>query len=420
MSDLIRQLEFTLVRLETRLGELLSALQQAVHRRVAVQLIPPYLLERILTNVSLGLPENVDLIKGLQDLPFYYEYIETGIMATKKGILLSLSIPLREVDTQFEVFKIFVFPTTVLNNTYIQFDVSDMYLAVNMAQRTHIGLSAEYVGRCTGPDDFKVCPSDSAILTNEVKTCAISIYLQTDSLHTSCDRRVYATPPPLSLLRHGTTVVYYCPRPRRVFFRCRRDVAWETSSVELSGAGLIEEASSCHVTTEGLHLRPVFRSRSSLTVQLPQVYLPKLRVLASSSELEAVRRFTDSSFFENINSQARTPTSMADLTTRYTPKNKGHSLWTTWLLPSISASATILCVYIMYIVLTPLYTIFRQPVHQCLRRKKPVEDSVDLTVKQTQTLGQELNEAPASAESVTDSEDPRATAVAPAPRYVRH
>ena len=91
-------------------------------------------------------------------MSFYYEYIETGVIATKKEILLSLSIPLREVNTQFEIFKIFSFPTAVLNNTYMQFHVSDTYLAVNMAQRTHIGLSAEYMGRCTGPDDFKNLP----------------------------------------------------------------------------------------------------------------------------------------------------------------------------------------------------------------------------------------------------------------------
>jgi hypothetical protein len=115
------------------------------------------MLERILTNVSLGLPDNFDLIKGLQYMSFYYEYIETGVIATKKGILLSLSIHLRDVNTQFEILKIFSFPTAVLNNKYMQFHVSDTYLAVNMAQRTHIGLSAEYMGRCTGPDDFKIC-----------------------------------------------------------------------------------------------------------------------------------------------------------------------------------------------------------------------------------------------------------------------
>ena len=71
MTDLVRQLEFTLLRLETRLGELLSALQQAVHKRAPVQLTPPHMLQRILINVSLGLSENFHLIKGVQDMSFY-------------------------------------------------------------------------------------------------------------------------------------------------------------------------------------------------------------------------------------------------------------------------------------------------------------------------------------------------------------
>jgi hypothetical protein len=97
----------------------------------------------------------------------------------------------------------------------------------------------------------------------------MSLYLQADSLHTNCDRRDYAEQPYLTLLRHGPTVVYYCPSPRRVFFRCRKDAVWETSSVALYGSGLIEGASSCHVTTDGLHLRPVFRARTSLNGHMP-------------------------------------------------------------------------------------------------------------------------------------------------------
>jgi hypothetical protein len=165
-------------------------------------------LERILVNVSLGLPENFDLIMGLKDMSFYYEYIESGVIATKHGILLSLSIPLREVTIEFEVLKMFSFPTAIMNDTYVQFYVSDTYLAINMAQRTHIALSAEDMGRCFGPDDFKICPADCAILANDFKTYALSLYLQADIVHTNCDRRVYAVPPSPTLLRHGDVVVY--------------------------------------------------------------------------------------------------------------------------------------------------------------------------------------------------------------------
>ena len=247
----------------------------------------------------------------------------------------------------------------------------------------------------------------------------MSLYLQADSLHTYCDRRVYAVQPHLTLLRHGTTVVYYCPSPRRVFFRCRRDAVWETSSVAY-GSGLIGGASSCHVTTDRLHLRPVFRARTSVTGHMPQLYLPKLQVLASSSELETVRRFTDSSFFENVGPQVRTPPSMADLTAMYKAKCEEHSTWFTWLFPSLSALATILCVYIVYIILTPFHTFFRQPWHYCVRRKLPVKDSVELAVLQIQTPGQGQLEAPPSLATGTGSDEPRTVTVEPAPRYVKH
>ena len=46
MTYLVRQLEFTLLRLETRLGELLSALQQAVPTSSLVTAVTP--LDRLI------------------------------------------------------------------------------------------------------------------------------------------------------------------------------------------------------------------------------------------------------------------------------------------------------------------------------------------------------------------------------------
>ena len=141
----------------------------------------------------------------------------------------------------------------------------------------------------------------------------------------------------------------------------------------LYGSGLIEGASSCHVTTDRSHLRPVFRARTSFTEHMAQLYLTKLQVLDSSSELETVRRFTEYCFFEKVGPQARTPPSMDDLTAMYKAKREEHSTWFTSVFPTMRALATILCVYIVYITLTPFHTFFRQPWHYCVRWKLPVK-----------------------------------------------
>jgi hypothetical protein len=143
-------------------------------------------------------------------------------------------------------------------------------------------------------------------------------------------------------------------------------------------------------------------------------------MLASSSEMERVRRFTDFSFFEKVGPQVLTPTSMADLTAMYKAKHDEHSTWFTWLFPCLSALATILCVYIMYITLTPFHTFFRQPSYYCVRRKLPVKDSVELAVPQILTPGQGQLQVTASLATGTGSDEPRTVAVEPALRYVKY
>jgi hypothetical protein len=86
----------------------------------------------------------------------------------------------------------------------------------------------------------------------------------------------------------------------------------------------------------------------------------------------------------------------------------------------MSTLATILCVYIVYITLTPFHTFFRQPWHYSVRRELPVKDRVELAVPHIQTPDQGQLEAPASLAIGTGSDEPRTVTVEPAPRYVKH
>jgi hypothetical protein len=183
-------------------------------------------------------------------------------------------------------------------------------------------------------------------------------------------------------------VVYLSPSPRNIFFRYRKDTVWETSTVALHGSELIEGASSCHVTTAGLHLRPVFHARTRFKGHMTQLYMPKLQVLASGSELETVRRFTDSHFFENVGPQTQTQPSMADLTALYKRERKEHSMWFDWVFPSMSVLVTIFCVCILYILLTPFHQLFSQPWHYCVRRNLLAKEIAELVVPQIQVTDQ--------------------------------
>jgi hypothetical protein len=395
MADLLRRLEFALNRLEARLSELLVALQQAVHHRVPVNLIPPRMLERILLNVSLGLPDPYELVRGVQDLSFYYEYIESAVVSTQEGFLVSLSIPLRDVTTQYEIFRLFVFPTLIVNNTYGQFLLKEQYLAVNIAHRTHFPLTEELMRSCSGPADMKICPADQAVFTNDIATCVLSLYLQADAAHTACQKQVFTRPPEPILFRHGAAVVFYTPAPRMVFFRCRGTTGWDTSSVNLHGAGVIEGAAPCHVSTGGQHLRPIFSAQTGFQGRALQLYIPDIPVVDSSAELAAVRRLSDPSFFqEDVKPLVRASYSLAELTAQFQKDRVVQPARYRWYLPCISAVGTVIVMSILYYLLIPYHSIITRPWLYCVCRKLPVAGSVKHGTVQDQSPGQVESTAP--------------------------
>jgi hypothetical protein len=65
--------------------------------------------------VSLSLPEGYELAAGLPnpDLSSYFEHVTANVLVSPTGFLLILYIPLKDVTTQFEILKTYVFPSEV-------------------------------------------------------------------------------------------------------------------------------------------------------------------------------------------------------------------------------------------------------------------------------------------------------------------
>ena len=60
------------------------------------------------------------------------------------------------VGKQYELYKMIVIPTRILNNTYAQFEIGKDYLAINLLQRTYLTLSEVDVLKCRG-EQIKIC-----------------------------------------------------------------------------------------------------------------------------------------------------------------------------------------------------------------------------------------------------------------------
>jgi len=100
----IRELEFTLTQLEISINELINAIQYVMIGRVPVNLINPTMLQDMLKNVVLVLPEGCELIVGLSpnNVYLYYEVIQTAMLADMNNLKLVSDVPIKTVSRQYE------------------------------------------------------------------------------------------------------------------------------------------------------------------------------------------------------------------------------------------------------------------------------------------------------------------------------
>ena len=102
----VRQFEYSLMMAVQQIGELFSAVQYALLGKLPVSLVTPVALHRILTDVSLNLPENYELVAGvkIQDIHTYYELIKVALVGNAHGAQLVIQIPLKTATQSFSLF----------------------------------------------------------------------------------------------------------------------------------------------------------------------------------------------------------------------------------------------------------------------------------------------------------------------------
>jgi hypothetical protein len=203
-------LEFALACMELQLDETLTALQFGVQGRIPFNLVPPSILKNILANVSHSLPDSYELTKGItDDLSWYYKFVTADIVAASEGFLLILSLPLKDMSTHFEVFIIFTFPFELFNGTYARLQLDRPYFAINLAQQAHLWLTDADIKKCSGGQGIRACPADVPVLSNDLPTCPLSLYLQLGQTNTLCNHELLRSVPTSRLLRHGALVLYH-------------------------------------------------------------------------------------------------------------------------------------------------------------------------------------------------------------------
>jgi hypothetical protein len=113
----IRALEFVLTQLELSIEQLLVAMQYVMISKTPVNLVNPVMLQEILRNVSLVLPEGYELIVGndLHLMYWYYDIIQATMLVDLHGFKLILNIPIKSVNRHYDLYQVVTLPTRILN-----------------------------------------------------------------------------------------------------------------------------------------------------------------------------------------------------------------------------------------------------------------------------------------------------------------
>jgi len=104
----IRQLEYSMLAVQ-QIGELFSSVQYAILGMLPVSLVTPVTLLSILTNISLNLPDNYELVARtkFQDIQIYCELVKIAYVGNAHGVQLVMC-PLEDSCTTLHT--IFRFP----------------------------------------------------------------------------------------------------------------------------------------------------------------------------------------------------------------------------------------------------------------------------------------------------------------------
>ena len=225
--------------------------------KLPMNLVNPTTLQNILRNVFLQLPGGFDLILGTktENNHLCYEIIKVTAIANVHGIKLIVNVPLKTANQLFTLHKIFVLPTRISNNNFVQYLIDFPYFPIDISQREYLLFTEADCHRCEA-GRITICPAKIAIYSVQIVTRESSIYFQTSSNSRLCRKKLlfdYRTP---TLQQHGTIWQYHLPEPRQVTIRCLKNNTWTTRTEFTHDAALIFNASQCSIATREVRSLP--------------------------------------------------------------------------------------------------------------------------------------------------------------------
>ena len=117
------------------------------------------------------------------------------------------------------------------------------------------------------------------------------------------------------MIKHRNIWIYHFPMPRQLTVRCPGNEASPPHTQVLVNAGLLINASACHVSTEDLRICATLRGTMQTELNTPRMFLPDKVPIISPYESQQLHELTMPTLqaLDNIQSSLATPLHSIDI-----------------------------------------------------------------------------------------------------------
>jgi hypothetical protein len=177
----------------------------------------------------------------------------------------------------------------------------------------------------------------------------------------------YDTP---TLVRYGSKWVYHFPTPSRLTSRCPRVNTWSIGTQTLEGAGLVENATECELTTDGLRTIPELHGAARFNMKTPVIFPPLDVPIIDAHELPDVKAALTSGIGElerlRDNVQASQKTLEVDTLMHVSNKLQLQTVTSYWPTTAAATIGSLLVIVILCLVIreAPRCPVRRRPSKQ--------------------------------------------------------
>jgi len=183
-----------------------------------------------------------------------------------------------------------------------------------------------------------------------------------------------------TLLRHGEVWVFHFPSQRQMNIRCPRNNEWVTRTQILSGAGLIQNATRCTITTGEIRTLPELHGVAHANFVAQSVYVPDSSPILAKHELPRVEEALAPGVkdLDRLKDRLETEQKLLDVDTLvHIQKAAPHPETSPHLSLVITAASCALAVLLA--LGTFLHTKLQRAVLCCRRTSETTEDNTPLS-----------------------------------------